>query len=163
MRPRVHARLPIHRVELVKRVEAAFKAADSTCLGTISSHQLTFRIADKERHFWSPFLDLEIVEKEDSVELFGLYGPHPDVWGLFLGFQAVAVFSAIAGIVLGLCQWSLGEYPWGGFILGGSCAFGLCIYFTSLLGQRIGASQVAVIEQFLRTTAAVPFEELSAK
>lgn len=43
------------------------------------------KISKDKQHFWSPQLDLEIIEGEgEKSMLHGLFGPKPAVWTLFM-------------------------------------------------------------------------------
>lgn len=50
-------------------------------VGRITHKHIRIRIAEKDRHFWSPQLSLNMEETGTGTEIRGLYGPKPDIWG----------------------------------------------------------------------------------
>lgn len=160
MRPLLRARVALPRPELVRRIEAALDLPEATCRGRASSRYAALMVREEVRHFWSPTLQLEIFDEGTGVRLWGRFGPHPEVWVLFIGLYAVTGFSVIAGLVLGGAQAFIDQEPWGFLIAAGSVAFGLCVYAASFFGQRIGHAQMIVLETFLREAAAAPIEVL---
>lgn len=160
MRPLLRARVALPRPELVRRIEAALDAPGAACAGRTSARHAVLLVPEADRHFWSPTLDLELVDEGHGVRLWGRFGPHPDVWVLFLGLYAVSAFSVIAGLVLGGSQALLEQEPWGLLIALGSLSFGLLVYAASFFGQRVGHAQMIILETFLRQAAAVPIEIL---
>jgi hypothetical protein len=160
MRPLLRARVALPRMELVRRLEAALDAPDATCRGRASARYAALMVREEVRHFWSPTLQLEIFDEGAGVRLWGRFGPHPEVWVMFLGLYAVTGFSVIAGLVLGGAQAFIDQEPWGLLIALGSLIFGLCLYAASFFGQRIGYGQMIVLESFLRAAAAAPIEVL---
>lgn len=160
MRPLLRARVALPRAELRARIEAALDRADSPCRGRTSTRNAALLIHEAQRHFWSPSIDLELDDEGQTTRMWGRFGPQPDVWGLFLGLYAVSVFSTIAGLVLGFSQWFIGDPPWGLLVCLGSVVFGLLVYATSFVGQRLGHGQMIILETFLRDAAQVPIEIL---
>lgn len=160
MRPLLRARVALPRAELRARIEAALDRADSPCRGRTSTRNAALLIHEAQRHFWSPSIDLELDDEGPTTRMWGRFGPQPDVWGLFLGLYAVSVFSTIAGLVLGFSQGFIGAPPWGLLVSLGSVAFGLVVYATSFVGQRLGHGQMIILETFLRDAAQVPIEIL---
>ena len=75
-----------------------------------------------------------------------------------LDLQSPVFLVTSPGLVLGYAQWFIGAPPWGLFVALGSVVFGLVVYATSFIGQRLGHDQMIVLETFLRESAAVPIE-----
>ena len=73
---------------------------------------LCLRIPEKDRHFWSPRLNLSIEETADGhTRIEGTYGPNANVWGLFLyAYLLIGTLGTFAG-VFGFAQWMIGMRP----------------------------------------------------
>lgn len=58
------------------------------------------KFSHEAAHFWSPQLQLEILEKEpDGSTLYGLFGPNPTLWTFFMFLHfGVGTFFVILGI-----------------------------------------------------------------
>jgi hypothetical protein len=54
----------------------------------------------EETHFWSPQLQLEIIDNEDKGStIYGLFGPNPTLWTFFMFLHfGVGTFFVIFGI-----------------------------------------------------------------
>lgn len=87
-------------------------------------------------HFWSPQLQLEIIEKdESSSNLYGLFGPNPTLWTFFMFLHfGVGTLFIIFG-VWAYSNWSL-NYSYG--IQVGAMAFLVFIWFALYVFGRIG-------------------------
>ena len=96
----------------------------------------------KARKLWSPYLSIQVEEGENGTILRGRYGPHPEVWTLFMFLYAAVGFLAVMGLMLGFVQWQSGMAPWGfrGFYLG---VPGLALlYWISATGQHLSSHQM---------------------
>jgi len=62
----------------------------------------------EKRHFWSPQLHLEINEIDGkSSQLYGLFGPSPSVWTLFMFLHFMVAGLFIAFGIWAYTNWSL--------------------------------------------------------
>ncbi len=105
----------------------------------------------KEAHFWSPQLHLEINEEdEDHSKLYGLFGPNPTLWTFFMFLHfGVATFFIIFGI------WAYSsaalDRPYGVQI--GAMVFMVILWFTlyafGRAGRRKGKPQMSQLYSFM--------------
>jgi len=101
-----------------------------------------FFVGEDERRAWSPCLSVQVEPRGKGSLLRGRFGPHPELWTLFMFLYAVVGFLAILGLMLGFVQWQSGMSPWGfwGPAVG---VPGLGILMaTSATGQRLSAHQM---------------------
>lgn len=60
-------------------------AAEEKYKTKLVDHHLVIDIPEKDNHFWSPQLHLEIEElTNETSKIKGLFGPKPQVWTLFM-------------------------------------------------------------------------------
>lgn len=106
--------------------------------------------AATERNFWSPQLQLEIVDEPGgSCRVYGLYGPNPTLWTffMFLHFGVATLF-----IILGIWAYStaaLGKAY--GVHLGGMAAmvvFWFALYAFGRAGRAKGKPQMHQLQAF---------------
>jgi len=91
---------------------------------------------------WSPHLSVQVEYREGGSLLRGRYGPHPELWTLFVFLYAAVGFLTVIGLVLGFVQWQSGMDPWGLWSTGiGAVGLGI-LYLISMAGQRLGAHQM---------------------
>jgi hypothetical protein len=101
-----------------------------------------FFVDEEERRLWSPHLSVQVEARKEGSLLRGRFGPHPEVWTLFLFLYAGVGFLATVGLMLGFVQWQSGMDPWGlwGAWIG---VPGLAVlYGISATGQRLSAHQM---------------------
>ncbi len=108
----------------------------------------------KEAHFWSPQLHLEINELEDgNSRLFGLFGPNPTLWTFFMFLHfGVATFFIIFGI------WAYSsaalDRPYG--IQVGAMVFMVVLWFIlyafGRAGKRKGKPQMRQLFSYMKKT-----------
>lgn len=73
---------------------------------TIVDDHIFIKIPKDKQHFWSPQLHLEIIPfEESSCDLFGLFGPSPNVWTLFM-----FVHFLVATLFIGMGVWAYSNY-----------------------------------------------------
>jgi hypothetical protein len=101
-----------------------------------------FFVQEEERTFWSPHLSVQVEPSEGGSLLRGRFGPHPELWTLYMFLYTAVGFLATIGLMLGFVQWQSDMDPWG---LWGVCLGvpGLAIlYAVSAAGQRLSAHQI---------------------
>ncbi|MEM6930117.1 MAG: hypothetical protein AAF602_24470, partial [Myxococcota bacterium] len=120
--------------------------------GRVSERHLSLRIAEADRHLWSPWISVELVDEPEGTKLQGYFGPQPYLWGLFTAAYAAQVFVFIAGTVHGMVSWTL-DMPLTGLwvslamlgTLGLSCAL-------NIAGEWAGKPQMDLTRAFLART-----------
>lgn len=138
---------PEQIVEEVKRVLAENQ---DTIVGSITQNNIRIRIAEKDRHFWSPELSLNLEETGLHTEIRGLYGPKPDIWlgymftYFFLGFVTLVILVVgLSRFNLGLSSYILWTVP---FIVGGI----FILWITSRTGQKLGKDETYLIHGLIK-------------
>lgn len=101
-----------------------------------------FYIPEEERRLWSPYLSVQVEARREGSLLRGRFGPHPEVWTLYMFLSSVLAFFALIGLILGFVQWQSGMDAWGfwGAVLGLPGL--LALYLISAAGQRLSAHQM---------------------
>lgn len=103
-----------------------------------------------EAHFWSPYLSLEVVERDDGARcLKGRFAPEPNVWILFMSLYGMLGMAALAGLVYGASQALVNEAPWA--LLGAPAALALMAftYGAAFIGQGLGAEEMYRLRSFV--------------
>ena len=108
-----------------------------------------FFVKEEERKLWSPHLSIQILPDSQGSVLKGRFGPHPEVWTLFLFLYTTVGFMAVIGVLLGFSQWQSGMDPWG--LWGAWIGIpGLAVlYGISATGQRLSAHQMEELRQHI--------------
>ena len=83
IRPRFQKTVELSQQKILDRIQNSLDSDDIPIKGYIVDHHVVLKVLEKDRHFWSPQLDLEIEEKEEGCLIRGIFGPHPSVWFMF--------------------------------------------------------------------------------
>ncbi|MEJ2162130.1 MAG: GTP-binding protein [Robiginitalea sp.] len=136
LRPRFQDTLNDCAEDVLIRIE---QAAEKPFLVKRLDDHLFISFSEKERHFWSPQLQLEILDEDSGgCRVYGLYGPNPTLWTffMFLHFGVATLF-----IILGIWAYSsasLGR-PYG--VLVGGMVGMVAIWFTFYAFGRGGRAK----------------------
>ncbi len=110
--------------------------------GQFTGHHAVISIHDSKRHFWSPWMHLEIRDKSQCREIFGRFSPHPSVWtGFMFSYLAIAVLIFFAA-VFGLSQQLSGQSPWAYSFIPLGLFVAAILWFASKAGQRLAYSEM---------------------
>lgn len=118
----------------------------------VAPRHLELTVSGPEHHAWSPWLSLELSQREARTRIRGRFGPAPALWTMFAFFYGASMFMAFFGATAAVIQWSIDEEPTGQYlsIFGLVCMASAC--GTHLLGLRVGRPQIRVLHAFIRRT-----------
>lgn len=146
--------------ELYRQLEALI-AADARFTGRCVEGHVMLTVPEAERHFWSPYLHVQIVAHRDELDepapkrsyLRGFFTPHPSLWSSFVfGYLALSVLVFFSGI-WGLVQITLGAAPTAGYV-SLACALVMgALHLASAFGRRRATDQMGVLERSVREVA----------
>lgn len=117
----------------------------------ISDHHVFIKFNKAETHFWSPQLQIEIVDQEDgNSTIYGLFGPNPTLWTFFM-----FVHFGVASLFIIFGVWAYTSKALGkeiGLQIG-LMAF-MVVVWTSLyifgrIGRRKGRRQMHQLHEFM--------------
>lgn len=154
MRPRHAFVLPVERNEALSRIANRLADADSPCEGVMAGHHVELLVRPDERHFWSPWLSVDVLSHPDGIEVRCRFGPHPHIWTGFMSAFALLAFTGLAGLVFGCTQLLIKQAPTGLLAMIPALGLSLALYWASLVGQRLGAPQMQHLYSFLRAALA---------
>lgn len=107
-----------------------------------------------QQHYWSPQLHLEINEKDvKSCTVFGLFGPNPTVWTLFMFLH-----FAVAGLFIAFAIWAYTNMNLGHsyaiqlFMSLLTVVFWFLLYFVGRMGKAKGKPEMYKLHGFMRDT-----------
>lgn len=151
---------PRFQLELAKTKEEALESlkkseADPFLVKRIDEH-IFIKFNQKENHFWSPQLHLEVEEiDEKNCRIFGVFGPNPALWTffMFLHFSVVTVF-----VILGIWAYSIASLGKSYSIQIGIMIIMLVLWITfyifGRIGKQKGKPQMEFLHEFVMKTLA---------
>ncbi|MBC8770394.1 GTP-binding protein [Arenibacter sp. BSSL-BM3] len=146
---------PRFRINLngpAKSILQLFQNADTShFIVKISDHHVFIKFNKSESHFWSPQLQIEVVDQEDGNSIiYGLFGPNPTLWTFFMfvhfGVATLFIFFGVWAysnnalgkeIGLQLALMALMVVAW------------VVLYVFGRIGKRKGKPQMHQLHEFM--------------
>lgn len=165
MRPRFQYVVPCPPAQALSSFQLRLQQPDCPYTGRIiQNRHIILRIAPEERHYWSPVLAVDAHPHPDGTLLRGYFGPHPNVWSLFVAMYAGTAFATLLACMYGVSQWLVQEPPLALGALPLGALMGLAIYGVALFGQRLAQDQMLQLRDFFTCTSCHPqLEEIRAR
>lgn len=135
--------------EVIQRIKENLKTCKADCQGATAVNYAILTVPERERHFWSPHLTINVEEREGGSLVRGLYTPAPNVWTMFIFFYTAVGLTTLGMAFYGLSLLSLGQPAkilW--WVLPLVLLF-LSIYLVSYSGQKAGRSQMGKLHGFI--------------
>jgi hypothetical protein len=108
---------------------------------TAGTH-LMLSIPSGSRHFWSPYLHLEIHSAQSGATVQGRFSPNPSVWtGIMLTYIALCTLMFFAAVIA-FAQLMMQRSPSALIPLPFLVLICAAIYWASLVGQRLANEQM---------------------
>lgn len=119
----------------------------------IMGEHIFIDVLQKDSHFWSPQLHLEIIEEENTTTIKGLFGPKPQVWTFFMFLHFVVGISFICVGVWAYVNYTLEKslvVPM--ILLFVMPLIWILLYIIGRLGKDFGKSQIKKLRAFMLQT-----------
>lgn len=117
----------------------------------ISDQHVFIKFNKAESHFWSPQLQIEVVDQEDGNNIiYGLFGPNPTLWTffMFIHFGVATLF-----IVFGVWAYSNNALDKGFGVqlglMGLMVVVWVVLYVFGRIGKRKGKPQMHQLHEFM--------------
>ncbi len=149
LRPRFRYHVPYTQEQVRDQFTEIFKDKSKSFIGTALKYHIVIDYPENTRHFWSPQLDLNLEQYEEGTLIRGLLGPRPNVWTVFMFFNAVAGFAGIIGLIIGVGQWSMEDTPYAVWLIPFSIALFFAVYLVGKTGKKIAHDESVALHAFL--------------
>jgi len=154
LRPTFEVVVPLSPEESAARLDALYR--DGFVGESVRTHLLV-TVPRAERHFWSPWLhvDLRPVEGDaNATDVFARFSPAPSIWTAFMltyiALATIALFSA----VWAFAQATLGKEMTALWVVGGAILVAGVMFWSARVGQRLAREQMHRLRDAVR--AALP-------
>ena len=154
LRPRFKFDINHDNETLLKLFEDAKKEQSDFIVSRVDDH-VFIKIPKNKQHFWSPQLHLEINKKENESKstIYGLFGPNPTVWTLFMFLHFFVACLFIGFGIWAYTNWSLGNsYSMQLFVTLLTVIIWFVLYFGGRVGKKTGTEQMYLLHRFMRDT-----------
>lgn len=148
-RPEIDLEVPLPVPEVLQAFARELRDPDAVCSGGVRGEDVTLGLSEVSHRWYSPMVVLTVQATEQGSRVKGHIGPRPNLWTFFVFIYSVQVAAVIAAGMLGSVQANLAMDPVGLKVLpipllGLSGCCGL-----DLLGRRLGAGQIGLIQGFI--------------
>ena len=155
LRPRFKFKVKEVNTVLLSLFEEKGKSQSEFVVTRVDDH-VFIKIPKAKQHFWSPQLHLEINEDydmKDMSKIYGLFGPNPTVWTMFMFFHFVVAGFFIGFAIWAYVNWSLeSSYAIQLFVTLLMVVIWFALYFGGRLGKKTGMDQMHELHHFMRDT-----------
>lgn len=154
LRPRFKFKVKQENEMLLELFESTKNTQSNFIVSRIDDH-VFIKIPKAKQHFWSPQLHLEINkdDTDNSSTIYGLFGPNPTVWTLFMFLHFVVAGLFIGFGIWAYVNWSLGEdYAIQLFVTLFMIVLWFALYFGGRLGKKAGMGEMHELHHFMRDT-----------
>lgn len=152
LRPRSRYTTDLPKQEILKRIDERLKERKYPLTGIVVQEHAFIRIPEKNQHYWSPEMHVWAREEENKTIVYGIIGPKPKIWTMFIFFYTIILVLAFFGGSYGIIQLILGikaDFIWS--IPIGLVALAL-VYGAAYFGQYKGKEQMLLLQNFLDAT-----------
>lgn len=152
LRPRSRYITDLPKQEILKRIDERLKERKYTLTGIVVQEHAFIRIPEKDQHYWSPEMHVWAREEENKTIVYGIIGPKPKIWTMFIFFYTIILVLTFFGGSYGIIQLILGikaDFIWS--IPIGLLALTL-VYGAAYFGQHKGKEQMLQLQNFLDAT-----------
>lgn len=138
--------------DILKKFSQRIKENSDVLEGQVVQEHAFVRLPESMQHYWSPELHVWAREEEGETIVYGVMGPKPKIWTMFMFIYTGILTAAFLGSAYGIIQLYLGmdapflwSIPLG--ILGMAFAYGAAQY-----GQYQAKDQMEALRLFLEET-----------
>ena len=150
LRPRFKIALNRSHTSVLEAFEAKRLDQKQFIVSRVDDH-VFIKLPKAQQQFWSPQLHLEINALENNKsQLYGLFGPNPTVWTLFMFLHFL-----VAGLFIAFCIWAYSNYAlkvdyqlqvWG---LIGMVILWFILYFSGRLSNTSNQKEMTALYTFM--------------
>ncbi len=118
--------------------------------GKTRHEHFLIRVDPKQKHFWSPTLDVSWeINENQKVEVRCLVAPEASIWTMFMFFYVVAGFGTLIGLMIGSSQLTLDTNPWGFWLAAASFLLGIILFFVAQFGKSLAKEEMLELKSFI--------------
>lgn len=150
LRPRFKIELNKSHTSVLEAFEAKRLDQKQFIVSRVDDH-VFIKLPKAQQQFWSPQLHLEINALENNKsQLYGLFGPNPTVWTLFMFLHFL-----VAGLFIAFCIWAYSNYAlkvdyqlqvWG---IVGMIILWFLLYFSGRLSKTSNQKEMTTLYTFM--------------
>lgn len=165
VRPRFKATTALSVEELTDRLKLALEEHADEYEGKVRHGYAQYH-ATEDLHFWSPHLTVTFEQEEPEggpTTIYGLYGPSPGTWTLFVFFYTVVGLATLVVTVIACANYSIAEPSSIVYLIPILVLVFLTGRIISYFGQKNSRHEIEKLHRFLEQALGEPVEPTDKK
>ena len=152
LRPRFKIEIPKNNESVLKVFQESKTTQSDFIVSRIDDH-VFIKYPKHKQHFWSPQLHLEINEVDkNNCLLYGLFGPNPTVWTLFMFLHFMVAGLFIAFGIWAYSNWALKtSYVFQLSLMIFMVIIWVLLYFAGSIGKASSKNEMSELQNFMNT------------
>jgi len=159
MRPTFLLTVDLTQEQVIDKLRGLIDHNDGRFTGKVVGRHVMLTVSEKDRHFWSPWLDMEVIEPEEDeavdgaegtdgkVTVRGRFMPHPNIWTAYVaGYFGLATFSTFAAIYA-YAQWATESSPTALWGAGLGVLITIVVWWSAQVGQKLAHGQMEELRE----------------
>ena len=140
-RPSISTSTKLDRDTFMNRVQQSVESSGNL-QGEFKSGHAMISIRESNRHFWSPWMHLDVRDTDTGRQVFARFSPHPSIWtGFMFAYLAIAAIVSFA-VMFGISQQLSGESPWAYYFIPGGLVVAVILWLAAQAGQKLAHEQM---------------------
>lgn len=137
-------------VEFAAKAQRMVGEQNELLEGQIARDHALVSFVQSKRHFWSPWLHLELQKLDADRKIFGRFSPHPSIWtGFMFAYLSLGILTFFA-TVTGLAQGTLGKSPWAFWGIPVCVLSAATLWLAARAGQQLAREQMDEMTELVR-------------
>lgn len=149
LRPRFRYKVHNSADVTLKTLRFSFDNAAYRYKGQFLGENIVIGVSEKDEHYWSPVVSIQILQHNEGSLIKGLFGPKPDVWTFFALMRLAMITLAVFLGVIGMSQYMLDHEPWALWGLLGIGVLAVLVWLLGRSGRLKARSQVDMLKDFI--------------
>ena len=155
LKPRFKMEFDESQEHILKKFKENLADKDCQYCSKQSGNFIFIDVPKVAAHFWSPQLQVEVVEDKTTNKTIvkGILGPKPQIWTMFMFFHFVIALAFVVDFVFFYVKWSLDkEAGFYKYMLITIPMIWIIMYFIGQTGKKIAYKQMLELDNFLMKT-----------
>ncbi len=150
LKPRFKWKFKESEQDILQQFKEELAKEDCIYTSRIVDHHIVIDVPEKDEHFWSPQLHVEIEKEGDLTLVKGILGPKPKIWTFFMFLHFIVAIAFFVFFVIFYSNWSLDqEYTFSMMMCLLMPVVWVALYFFGQLGKKFGYNQMVGLHQLL--------------
>ncbi|MGI9517329.1 MAG: hypothetical protein ACR2NP_09800 [Pirellulaceae bacterium] len=154
MRPTFLLDTGLSAEEVMSCIKRGLETCPEDFHGQFTRQHAMISIDESKRHFWSPWMHIEVRDANEVREVFGRFSPHPSIWTGFMFSYLSIVVLIFFSLMLGISQQMTGLVPWGYYLIPGWLLVAGILWLVSKVGQNLARDEMQLMKESVESCLA---------